>query len=90
MGPKGIRVNGLAPGFIRTPISERLWSQPHMSQWASEQTPLTRMGTVDDLVGATLFLASPAASFISGQTLRVDGGFSAGSFWPIEGPKPNA
>ncbi|CAE8664137.1 unnamed protein product, partial [Polarella glacialis] len=84
-GPRGIRVNGIAPGLILTPISEALWKQPHMQQWALDQTPLQRMGDVEDLVGAAIFLASPAASFMTGQTLRVDGGLSAGRHWPITG-----
>jgi quinol monooxygenase YgiN len=85
-GPRGIRVNGLAPGLILTPISEALWKQPHMEKWAREQTPLGRMGSQEDLLGAALFLASPGARFITGQTLRVDGGLSAGRHWPIDGP----
>lgn len=55
-----------------------------MAQWARQQTPLGRMGTVEDVVGTALFLASPAASFITGQTIRVDGGLSSGVYWPIE------
>eukprot|EP00933_Yihiella_yeosuensis_P029167 TRINITY_DN22858_c0_g1_i1.p1 TRINITY_DN22858_c0_g1~~TRINITY_DN22858_c0_g1_i1.p1 ORF type:complete len:319 (-),score=44.41 TRINITY_DN22858_c0_g1_i1:79-1035(-) len=83
-GPKGVRVNGLAPGLILTPISEKLWGQPHMEKWALDQTPLRRMGKSQDLVGAAIFLASPAARFINGQTIRVDGGLSCGRHWPID------
>ena len=76
-GGAGVRVNGLAPGLIRTPISAALWEKPQMARWASQQTPLGRLGVADDLVGAALFLASPGAAFITGQTLRVDG-----ALWP--------
>jgi len=48
-------------------------------------TPLGRMGTVDDLTGTAIFLASPAAAFLSGQVIRVDGGASSGINWPING-----
>ena len=80
----GIRVNGLAPGLIRTPISAAMWDKPHMARWASQMTPLGRMGRADDVVGTALFLASPAAAFITGQTIRVDGGLSCGVHWPID------
>ena len=82
-GPKGVRVNGLAPGFILTDLTRKLWSDPTMQAWAETNTPLKRLGEVEDLVGAALFLASPAAAFMTGQTLFVDGGVSAGINWPI-------
>eukprot|EP00930_Biecheleria_cincta_P036128 TRINITY_DN24797_c0_g1_i1.p1 TRINITY_DN24797_c0_g1~~TRINITY_DN24797_c0_g1_i1.p1 ORF type:complete len:814 (+),score=141.66 TRINITY_DN24797_c0_g1_i1:25-2442(+) len=87
-GSRGVRVNGLAPGLILTPISEALWSQPQMKSWAHDQTPLHRMGCAEDLVGTAIFLASPAAKFITGQTIRVDGGLSAGRHWPIDQASP--
>lgn len=89
-GPRGVRVNGLAPGLILTPISESLWSQPQMKSWAHDQTPLQRMGCAEDLVGTAIFLASPAAKFITGQTLRVDGGLSSGQHWPIDQASPSS
>ncbi len=84
-GPSGVRVNGLAPGFIWTDLTAKLWSDENMQAWNSKMTPMGRMGQVDDLVGTAIFLASPAAAFLTGQTLRVDGGASAGIRWPIEG-----
>lgn len=84
-GPHGVRVNGLAPGFILTDLTEKLWSDPKMRAWNDANVPLRRMGGVGDLVGTALFLASPAAGFLTGQTIRVDGGASSGLNWPIAG-----
>jgi NAD(P)-dependent dehydrogenase (short-subunit alcohol dehydrogenase family) len=83
-GPRGVRVNALAPGFILTDLTTKLWSQPKMKRWAKENTPLGRLGTPEDLAGAALFLASPGASFVTGHTLFADGGCSAGWAWPID------
>jgi gluconate 5-dehydrogenase len=56
----------------------------HMKDWAIAHTPLKRLGDVQELVGAAIFLASDAARFVTGQVIRVDGGISAGLLWPIE------
>lgn len=82
-GPSGVRVNGLAPGFILTDLTQKLWSDPTMKDWGEFNTPMGRLGTPDDLVGTAVFLASPAAAFLSGQTIYVDGGMIAGRVWPI-------
>jgi gluconate 5-dehydrogenase len=82
-GPKGIRVNALAPGFILTDLTKKLWSDPKMQDWGHRNTPLGRLGTPSDIVGTALFLATPAASFMTGQILYVDGGFTSGWAWPI-------
>jgi gluconate 5-dehydrogenase len=82
-GRHGIRVNGLAPGFILTDLTRKLWSDPTMQNWAQTNTPLGRLGEVEDMIGAALFLASDAAGFMTGQTIFVDGGVSAGLNWPI-------
>lgn len=82
-GRHGVRVNGLSPGFILTDLTKKLWSDPTMQAWAKTNTPLGRLGEVEDLVGTAIFLASDAAAFMTGQTLLVDGGVSAGSNWPI-------
>lgn len=83
-GKKGIRVNAIAPGFIWTDLTQKLWSQPHMQEWNQANTPLGRLGQVEDLVGAAVFLASEASAFMTGQILYVDGGVTAGLPWPIE------
>jgi NAD(P)-dependent dehydrogenase (short-subunit alcohol dehydrogenase family) len=82
-GRHGVRVNGLSPGFILTDLTRKLWSDPTMQAWAKTNTPLQRLGEVEDLVGTAIFLASEAAAFLTGQTILVDGGVSAGSNWPI-------
>ncbi|REJ95306.1 MAG: SDR family NAD(P)-dependent oxidoreductase [Planctomycetota bacterium] len=82
-GPKGVRVNGLAPGFILTDLTQKLWSNPTMKEWGEFNTPLGRLGVPEDLVGTAVFLASPAAGFLTGQTIYVDGGMVAGRVWPI-------
>ena len=84
-GPFGVRVNGLAPGFILTDLTKKLWSNPTMSDWAKANTPLRRLGLPEDMVGTAVFLASPAAAFLTGQILYVDGGFTSAFSWPIPG-----
>jgi NAD(P)-dependent dehydrogenase (short-subunit alcohol dehydrogenase family) len=84
-GPHGVRVNALAPGFILTDLTQKLWSDPTMQQWGQANTPQRRLGVPEDLVGTAVFLASPAAAFLTGQILYVDGGYTAGWSWPISG-----
>lgn len=82
-GPSGVRVNGIAPGFILTDLTQKLWSDETMLAWGKANTPQQRLGVPEDMVGTAIFLASPAASFMTGQTLYVDGGYTAGWSWPI-------
>jgi NAD(P)-dependent dehydrogenase (short-subunit alcohol dehydrogenase family) len=84
-GPHQVRVNAIAPGFILTDLTQTLWADAQMQKWGIGNTPLRRLGRPEDLVGAALFLASPAAAFLTGQILYVDGGFTAGWAWPIPG-----
>ncbi|MBI1375010.1 MAG: glucose 1-dehydrogenase [Phycisphaera sp.] len=83
-GELGVRVNGLAPGFTLTDLTKKLWAQPVMQDWMSKNTPLRRLASVDDMIGTAIFLASPAAAFVTGQTIYVDGGVVAGIHWPID------
>ncbi len=83
-GERGVRVNAIAPGFILTDLTRKLWAQPTMREWGLANTPLRRLGQPEDMVGTALFLASEASAFMTGQVLFVDGGFSAGLAWPID------
>ncbi len=73
-GPYNIRVNAIAPGIIKTRLSEALWKDPEVSRKAVSRIPLQRLGKPDELAGAVVFLASDAGSYITGETLVVDGG----------------
>ncbi|WP_019059162.1 SDR family oxidoreductase [Streptomyces prunicolor] len=76
-GPSGVQVNGLGPGYIETELTQPLVQDEEFSAWVRKRTPAGRWGTTDDLVGGVLFLASPAADFVSGQILYVDGGMTS-------------
>ncbi len=73
----GLQINALAPGYIETELTRELVDDAEFSQWLRARTPAARWGTVDDLVGGLLFLCSPAADFVNGHTLYVDGGMLA-------------
>ncbi|MCM8759671.1 MAG: SDR family oxidoreductase [Candidatus Omnitrophica bacterium] len=73
----GIRVNGITPGYIKTELTEPLYNNPEFSRWVISRTPLGRWGTPDDIGAAAVFLCSDEASFITGHTIFVDGGFLA-------------
>lgn len=78
LGPHGIRVNAIAPTVIVTDLNRELVrTQPQLYQAVLDRTPLGRLGEPEDIAGALVFLASPAARFITGQTLFVDGGYTA-------------
>lgn len=72
----GIRVNAIAPGWIVTPLTQPLVDSPERSQTILDRTPLKRWGEPQDVTGAVQFLCSPAAAFITGVILPVDGGYS--------------
>jgi len=77
LGPHRIRVNTVCPGFVETPLTEGLLSDPKFRGSQQRRTPMGRILTVEDVMGAIVFLASPASSMISGASLLVDGGFCA-------------
>ncbi len=83
-GCRGVRVNAIAPGFILTDLTQKLWSHPVMQEWGLRNTPLGRLGRPRDMIGAAIFLASEASAFMTGQILFVDGGFTSGTRWPID------
>jgi gluconate 5-dehydrogenase len=73
----GLQCNAIAPGYFDTPLNAALVADPEFSAWLGKRTPAGRWGKVDELVGACIFLASDAASFVNGHTLYVDGGITA-------------
>ena len=75
LGPHGIRVNAIAPGWIATRLTDALQDDPARSDAIVARTPLGRWGTPADVAGAALFLASPWAAFVTGIVLPVDGGY---------------
>ncbi len=75
--PLGIRVNGIAPGFIETDINERVRQDKARFEFISSRIPIGRWGKPEDLAGATLFLSSPASDYVSGVVIPVDGGYLA-------------
>ena len=76
-GPAGVQVNAIAPGYFATDLTRALVDDEEFSRWVRGRTPAGRWGRVDELVGALLFLASPASDYVCGQVLYVDGGMSA-------------
>jgi NAD(P)-dependent dehydrogenase (short-subunit alcohol dehydrogenase family) len=77
LGPLGIRVNGIAPALIETRFSEALWKNPEILDGYLKSTPLGRAGQPEEVGGAVVYLCSDAASYVTGQTLLLDGGHLA-------------
>ncbi len=73
-GKDGIRVNCIAPGLIKTEFARALWDNPRILEAAVSEAALERIGMPDEMAGATVFLVSPASSFMTGQTIILDGG----------------
>jgi len=76
-GKHGLRVNAIAPGYFKTELNKALVEDEKFSAWLTGRTPMSRWGDVDELVGAAIFLASDASSFVNGHILHVDGGITA-------------
>ncbi|MDU6241671.1 MAG: SDR family oxidoreductase, partial [Bradyrhizobium sp.] len=74
---RGLQVNAIAPGYFDTPLNAALVADPAFSAWLEKRTPAGRWGKVEELVGACIFLASAASSFVNGHVLYVDGGITA-------------
>jgi NAD(P)-dependent dehydrogenase (short-subunit alcohol dehydrogenase family) len=73
-GPKGIRVNALAPGLVKTDFARALWEDPKRRAQSEEKNPLRRLGEPIDIAGVALFLAADASAYVTGQTIVADGG----------------
>ncbi len=74
LGKFNININGLCPGIIKTDFARELWENPDILKDVESQAPLGRIGTVDEVTGAAILLASNAGSFITGQVITMDGG----------------
>ena len=73
----GIRVNTIAPTFIRTPMTQSTFDNPERVKWLEEKIKLGRVGEIEDIMGAVLFLASDASALVTGTSLLIDGGWTA-------------
>src|SRR5882757_5502176 len=78
-GPKGVRVNCIAPGLVRTDFARALWEDEERLKHRTATTPLRRIGEPDEIAGAVAYLASDASTFMTGQTIVIDGGVTTAS-----------
>ncbi|MFT5490065.1 MAG: NAD(P)-dependent dehydrogenase (short-subunit alcohol dehydrogenase family) [Limisphaerales bacterium] len=84
-GKDNIQVNAICPGFVVTPLTDKIWSDPTMQKWVEPRLAAGRLATPKDMAGTAAFLASPASDYVTGQVIYVDGGFMAGDNWPLPG-----
>ncbi|ETF01090.1 3-oxoacyl-ACP reductase [Advenella kashmirensis W13003] len=77
LGANGIRVNSICPTFIDTPLTRPMFDKPGFRQWVCERIALGRVGRIDEVMGAVVFLASDASSLMTGSALMLDGGWTA-------------
>jgi NAD(P)-dependent dehydrogenase (short-subunit alcohol dehydrogenase family) len=77
LAPHGIRVNAVAPTFVETPMTARFFADANFRESVERRIPLGRIGDIEDVVGAVVYLASPAAALVTGASLLVDGGWTA-------------
>ena len=77
LAPKNIRVNAIAPTFLETPMTASFFADAEFRNWVLSRIPLGRLGRMEEVAGAIVFLASPAASLITGTSLLIDGGWTA-------------
>jgi NAD(P)-dependent dehydrogenase (short-subunit alcohol dehydrogenase family) len=74
---RGVRVNGIAPGYFRTALTEPFYADAAWAETMRTKIPMDRFGALDDLVGATIFLASDASRYVTGECIAIDGGYLA-------------
>ncbi|MBD3664249.1 SDR family oxidoreductase [Sulfitobacter sp. TSTF-M16] len=77
-GKSGVRINTICPTFVRTPLTEQTFNNPERLAWIMDKIKLPRVADVEDIMGATLFLASDASAMITGTSMLIDGGWTAG------------
>mgnify|MGYP002628439441 CR=1 FL=1 len=77
-GPRNIRINTICPTFIRTPLTEGTFNNPERVAWIKSKIKLDRIGEIEDIMGAVVFLASDASGLVTGTSILVDGGWTAG------------
>jgi NAD(P)-dependent dehydrogenase (short-subunit alcohol dehydrogenase family) len=77
LAPEGVRVVSIAPTFIDTPLVRPFFDDPTFRKWVLDRIPLGRLGTVEEVASAVVFLASPAAALVTGSSLLADGGWTA-------------
>ncbi len=77
-GPLGIRINTICPTFIRTPLTASTFDNPERAKWITQKIKLGRVGEIEDIMGAVAYLASDAASLVTGASLLIDGGWTVG------------
>jgi gluconate 5-dehydrogenase len=77
LGPQGVTANAVAPGFVATELNADMRRDAALDQWVKSRNPIGRWGTPEEIAGAVVYLASPAASFVNGAVLVADGGMSA-------------
>jgi len=77
LAPQNIRVNAIGPTFLETPLTATFFADPAFRTWTLDRIPMGRIGRMDEVTGAIVFLASPAASLITGASLTIDGGWTA-------------
>ena len=80
-GKEGIRINGVSPWYTRTPLADQVLSQPEFYKEVCDRTPLGRVASADEVASVVSFLCMPAASYVTGQVLAVDGGFLRSAFY---------
>lgn len=76
-GPSQVRINTVCPTFIRTPLTQSTFDNPERAAWIKEKIKLGRVGEVEDIMGAVLYLASDAAALVTGTSMLIDGGWTA-------------
>ena len=77
LAPSGVRVNSVAPTFIDTPLTRPFFADPAFTEFVMDMIPMKRLGTLDEVAAAVVYLASPASAMVTGTSLKVDGGWTA-------------